>query len=167
VKDPFRAAQAARRLPAASKIRITHLGAALSPSIEARATAEMRRNPRYCWLGEVPQARARQLLDRSRLMVLSSKAEGGANVVSEALACGVPILSTRISGSIGLLGEDYPGYFEVGDTRALAGLLQRCENESVFYRLLQSHCRRAAKLTTPSKEKEAWRELLDELSHEI
>ncbi|MBP88309.1 MAG: TIGR04348 family glycosyltransferase [Planctomycetaceae bacterium] len=162
VKDPFRAALASRRLHAASNIRITHLGAALSPSIETRALVEMQRNPRYHWLGNVSQARARQLLDRSQLMVLSSKSEGGANVISEALASDVPILSTRISGSIGLLGEDYPGYFDLGDTNELAELLERCENDPVFYELLRSHNRGAATQVTPTKETEAWRELLQE-----
>ena len=40
----------------------------------------------------------------------------------EAIACGVPTISTRIAGSVGLLGEDYPGYFPVGDTEALAAV---------------------------------------------
>ena len=163
VKDPFRTALAARRLPAESKIRITQVGAPLSKNVEKRAVSEMRRNSRYRWLGSVSQAKARQLLDRSRLMVLSSKSEGGANVISEALACGVPILATGISGSIGLLGENYPGYFEVGNTSELAALMERCENDAGFYELLQFHCRAAATLAAPTKELRAWRELLQEL----
>lgn len=166
VKDPFRAAMAARRLPATSKIRITHLGGALSAAMEERARAEMQRNPRYRWRGEVSRGRARRLLARSRLLVLSSKLEGGANVISEALAAAVPILSSRISGSIGLLSEDYPGYFTVGDTKELAQLMLRCERDGAFYRQLTSHCRRLRPLVKPARERAAWRELIEELVQE-
>jgi hypothetical protein len=34
--------------------------------------------------------------------------EGGANVVTEALALGVPVISSHIPGSTGLLGTGYP-----------------------------------------------------------
>ena len=163
VKDPFRAALAARGLPESSRIRITHIGAALAAEMRERARAEMQRNPRYRWLGEVPPWRARHLLARSRLLVLSSKLEGGANVVSEALAARVPVLSSRISGSIGLLGEEYPGYFEVGDTVGLAQLMIRCETDRAFYTALAEHCRRRSALVRPQRERSDWRELLEEL----
>jgi glycosyltransferase involved in cell wall biosynthesis len=131
--------------------------------MEKRARAEMQRNPRYRWLGEVPRPRARRLLARSRLLVLSSKMEGGANVISEALAASVPILATRISGTIGLLGERYPGYFDFGDTRQLTALLQRSECDKEFYKALTSACRQRSALIRPSREKAAWRSLLEEL----
>ncbi len=163
VKDPLRAAIAARQLPADSKIRITHLGAALSDAMERQAQAELSRNARYHWLGNVPQWRARKLLARSRLLVVSSKMEGGANVISEALAAKVPVVSTRISGSIGLLSEDYPGYFTVGSTKELADLMLRCEQEPKFYRELQSLCRQQAKLLTPTREQAVWGKLMSEI----
>src|SRR5256714_9229679 len=81
VKDPFRAAQAARRLPASSRIRIVHLGAAETPGWAAAAKAEMAVNPRYVWRGDRPRADVRRLLGRARAMVLSSLSEGGANVL--------------------------------------------------------------------------------------
>src|SRR5262249_51647946 len=52
VKDPFRAAKAARLLPQSSQIRIVHLGAAETVRWAARARAEMKRNPRYIWRGD-------------------------------------------------------------------------------------------------------------------
>jgi hypothetical protein len=66
VKDPFRTALAARRLPPSSRIRVTHLGAALSDDMAKRARAEMARNGRYRWLGEAPRGRALRILARSR-----------------------------------------------------------------------------------------------------
>ena len=86
--------------------------------------------------------------------------EGGANVVSEAIAASVPVVCSRVSGSIGLLGEGYPGYFDVGDTRGLARLLTRAETDGNFYRKLQSWCCRLKPLFDPDRERAAWKELL-------
>ncbi|MFM9964197.1 MAG: selenoneine biosynthesis selenosugar synthase SenB [Planctomycetaceae bacterium] len=163
VKDPFRTALAARKLPAGSEIVVSHLGAALDPDMERRATAEMVRNPRYRWLGDLPHASAMRVLARSRLLVNSSKMEGGANAICEALACGVPVLSSRIAGSIGLLGEDYPGYFDVGDTLELAVMLSRFETDAAFREQLQSRCRTLARIVEPERELAAWQQLLAEL----
>jgi putative glycosyltransferase (TIGR04348 family) len=133
VKDPFRTALAARLLPAASRIRVLHIGKALSDDMATRADAEMAENPRYHWLGELPHWRALRVLARSHLLVLSSLSEGGANAISEALAMQVPIVASHIPGSIGLLGEAYPGYFPVQDTAALSHLLHRAETDTAFY----------------------------------
>jgi putative glycosyltransferase (TIGR04348 family) len=162
VKDPFRAARAARRLPASSRVRVVHLGAAESPKWAARAKSEMRANPRYVWRGDRPRSEVRRLLARARAMVLSSRSEGGANVISEAAAAGVPILASRIDGSVGLLGKDYPGYFRVGDTAALAGLLQRIERDREFLLRLGRAIARRAELFRPAREKAAWNQLLRE-----
>lgn len=164
VKDPFRTALAARRLPADSRIRVVQLGAALTPAMKRRALAEMKRNPRYRWLGDVPRGKAMRLLARSRLTVVSSKMEGGPNVVSEALAVGTPVLASRISGVIGMLGDDYyPGYFDVGDTKALTALLLRAERDAPFFEQLSAHCRSLATLVEPRRELAAWQALFDEI----
>jgi len=163
VKDPFRAAQAARRLPASSRIRIVHLGAAETREWAAAAKAEMAINPRYVWRGDRPRADVRRLVGRARAMVLSSLSEGGANVISEAVAAGVPILATRIDGSLGLLGRDYPGYFPVGDTEALAQLLIRIETDPAFRKRLKCAIARRAPLFRPAREKAEWKSLIEEV----
>ena len=163
VKDPFRAAKAARRLPATSRIRIVHLGAAETPQWAATARAEMAANPRYVWRCDRPRADVRRLLGRARAMVLSSLSEGGANVRSEAAAAGVPVLATRIEGSVGLLGRDYPGYFPVGDTEALARLLIRIETDPAFLKRLKRAIARRAPLFRPAREKAEWKSLIEEV----
>src|SRR5207237_3847363 len=105
--------------------------------------------------------RVRQLLEHSALSVLSSKLEGGANAVSEAIMARVPLLASHIAGSIGILGESYPGYFQVGDTKALAHLLGRAEADPAFLRELKSHCAKLAPLFRPAREQAAWRGLLE------
>ena len=160
VKDPFRAAEAARLLPESSRVRVLLAGRAIETNFEESARREEERNPRFRWVGELPGWKARRLIARSRLLILSSIMEGGANVISEALAASTPVLSTRIPGSEGLLGDDYPGYYEVGATEQLSDLLHRAECDSSFYRELQRRCNGRRWLTDPSLELETWRDLL-------
>lgn len=163
-KDPFRAAAALARLPAASRIRVTHIGAAMMPQLARAARAWMAREPRYRWCGAQPHWKALRTLARARLMVISSRMEGGANIVCEALAAGVPVIASRVSGNVGMLGRDYPGYFPVGNERALARLLWRAESDGRFYRRLQTQCGQRRALVTVRREREGLRRLLAELS---
>jgi putative glycosyltransferase (TIGR04348 family) len=164
VKDPLRLAAAVRRLPATSRIRVTHLGAGHDDSLARAAAAESAANPRYDWIGPRPRRDALAVLARSRLMALTSLHEGGANVVSEALAAGVPIVASAIPGSIGLLGGDYPGYFTSGDTDSLAALLLAAErDEDGLYRSLREWCLSRRITVDPAHELEAWATLLSEL----
>lgn len=160
VKDPLRAAAAARLLPPASRIVVEHLGRAHDAAWAARAEAEMAANPRYRWRGEVDGDAVRFRLARARLMVLSSIMEGGANVVSEAIVAGTPVLASAIPGSIGLLGRDYAGYFPTGDTAALAALLRRAEADPAFLAGLRAQGAARAPLFTPEREREGLRRAL-------
>jgi putative glycosyltransferase (TIGR04348 family) len=160
VKDPLRAAYAARMLPGSSRVRVVHAGASLAPGWEERARAEMQRNPRYLWKGELPLGRARRLLAGGDLCVIGSRSEGGANVLSEAIVAGVPLLASDIPGNVGILGRAYPGYFPVGDTKALARLIHRAETDDNFYAGLRRRIVPLSGLFDPKKEQNAWRELL-------
>jgi len=163
-KDPFRAARAARMLHPSSRIRIVQCGAAHDPVWAETARAEMATNNRYVWLGDLPPARVRRLMARARIMVLSSHMEGGANVISEAVVSGLPVLASRIDGSVGLLGEDYPGYFPVSDTAALASLLERVERDDAFLAALHRHGAARAPLFAPERESARLAAILTELS---
>ena len=163
-KDPLRAALAARRAPAESRLRVTHLGRAHTPAWAQLARAEAKANPRYVWHGEVPHWRVRREFARTHLMVISSNQEGGANIVSEAVVAGVPVLASDISGNVGLLGADYPGYFPVGDDAALAVLLQRAENEPGWLAKLAQHCRTLAPSFAPAREAAGLADVLSSVS---
>ncbi|HSQ03425.1 MAG TPA: selenoneine biosynthesis selenosugar synthase SenB [Burkholderiales bacterium] len=161
-KDPFRAAAALHHLPAASRIRVTHLGGALTPEMADEARRWMAADRRYRWLGELAHWRALQILARSPLMVISSVMEGGANVVCEALAARTPIIASRVAGNVGMLGRDYGGYYPVGNESALARTLWHAESDPVFYRQLQKSCAARRALVTPSHERQALRAVLAE-----
>lgn len=162
-KDPFCAAAALRYLPADSRIRITHIGGARTPAMADEARQWMQQEPRYTWQGELTHARALALLARSRVMLLSSRMEGGANVISEALTARVPVIASKISGNIGMLGRNYQGYYAVSDPRALARLLKKVENNPGFLAVLQHQCGMRRKLISPASEKHALRLLLRSL----
>lgn len=126
------------------------------------AAAEQQRNSRYRWIGEIPRSKTRRLIASSHLLVLSSQMEGGANVISEAIADHTPVLASRIPGSVGLLGAQYPGFYSYGNTEELRRLLLRAETDREFYRTLQSHAARLSPLFNPTRERAAWRKLLAE-----
>jgi putative glycosyltransferase (TIGR04348 family) len=160
VKDPFRAAWAARMLPESSRIRIIQAGGAMSKNMERRTRAEMRKNPRYVWQGALSRKRTLSLLARSSVCVISSLMEGGANVLSEAIVVGTPVLASRIAGNVGILGESYPGFFRAGDTQRLMHLMLRAETDREFLGNLRHHVRELASLFEPERERIAWSNLL-------
>jgi len=159
-KDPFRTALAARLAPDASRLRVIHLGKAHDQSWAQQANQEMAENRRYRWKGEVAGWQVRRELARTQAMVISSIQEGGANVVSEAIVAGVPVIASDIAGNIGLLGADYPGYYPVGDEQALAEVLHRVESDPAFLASLEKSCQRLAPLFSPVHEASAWAKLV-------
>jgi putative glycosyltransferase (TIGR04348 family) len=163
VKDAFLAAAAARLLPEQSRVQLECAGAALLPAMVVEARRHETISPRFRWLGELHRPDVLRRIAGSHLLVITSRLEGGSNALSEAIACDVPVLSTRIDGTLGVLGEDYPGYFPVSDARALARLLHRAEREPEYLEALRAGVRSARPLVAPERERESWRGLLAEL----
>lgn len=159
-KDPFLAARASRCLPEHSKIKISHIGAALSSQMERLAVDEMKSNPRYEWLGPMAHRDAQYRIARSRLMILSSKIEGAPSAISEAIVIRTPILSTKIPATLGLLGADYPGMYPIGDFEALSRLMLRAEREQGFYENLSLAIERLAPKFAPELEFRALQRML-------
>ncbi len=135
-KDPFRAAMSVRELPQGVVVKVTHVGRALSDSFHDRACRESKRNSSWNWLGSVPYAEVQTLMRSSDLLVNTSRSEGAPNVLFEAISCRLPIIASRIDGHVGVLGDNYRGYFQVGDTQGLQQLLIRCANDGKFYQYL-------------------------------
>jgi glycosyltransferase involved in cell wall biosynthesis len=154
-KDPLRAALALPHLPEGSRIRVVQLGASMDPALEEAARRISATDPRYRWLGEVAHGDAMRWLARSHAMVISSRMEGGAHVVSEAIGCGVPVLASHIPGPIGLLGSDYPGYYRLEDEQDLAGLMARVESDRRFVLSLERGVSRRRHLIDAEAERAA------------
>ena len=152
-KDSLRAFAALSHIPAHAGIELVQLGDSLDEALARAARRGMREDRRYRWLGSVAHARALRWLATSHAMVISSRMEGGANVISEAIRIGVPVIASRISGNVGLLGEDYRAYFAPGDTRALADLTQIAASDAAFYRGLKRHLAQLRPMVSPGNER--------------
>ena len=163
-KDPLRTAMAVRLLNKSSKIRVFHLGKAHNEVWASAAKKEQIQNPRYHWLGEMSAAQVRREFIKTQLMVLSSNQEGGANVISEAIVAGVPIIASNIPGNTGLLGHNYPGLYPVRNEKALSILLQKAEINPDFLSQLRQACYKLKPRFTPEREGEAWAKVIENLS---
>lgn len=154
-KDSIRAAYAVRDLPGDSRLRVIQLGGAHTEDWAEAARDEMAHNRRYRWLGDQPRWRVRQWMARARVMVISSRMEGGANVVSEACVAGLPVIASDIAGNRGLLGEDYVGYYPVTHTTSLRECLLRAERDSVWLGRLREQVSQRAPMFRPEAERQA------------
>lgn len=161
-KDPLTFMRAAARVTAPA-IRFTQVGAALDPQLGRQAQQTQQALPNYRWLGALPHAAARQHLKRQHLMVIASALEGGANVICEAVTSGVAVAASDIDGNRGMLGDDYDGYFPLGDSGALARLIERAAAEPAFYQRLRRQCAARAPLFAPAREQSLLLQLMDNL----
>ncbi|ANJ00808.1 hypothetical protein A8O14_09365 [Polynucleobacter wuianus] len=162
-KDPFCAAQCLPLLPSNSKVQLVQLGKAMSPEFKKQAISIEKNVMRYRWLDQLSHSKTLQWLSRSHVMIISSIMEGGAHVVSEAIAIGIPVIASDIPGNRGLLGDTYPAYYPAGDKVALSKLLNKAEANPVFYQKL---CRAIAlrqKITKPELEQKSIQKLIKSL----
>ena len=90
--------------------------------------------------------------------------EGGANVVCEAAAAGVPVIASWVSGNVGMLGRGYPGYYRLADERSLARQIRRAALEPAYYARLERLTAARRPLFRPAAEREGLRRLLAELA---
>jgi putative glycosyltransferase (TIGR04348 family) len=152
-KDPLRGMYALKHLPDDLNIELIQIGDSLDDQLAEEARRAMKQDTRYRWIGSVPHPRALQLLASSHAMIISSRMEGGANVVSEAIRIGVPVIASKISGNAGLLGDQYGGYYPLGNERALAALILRTASEPRFYGGLIRKLARLRPIAGPGNEK--------------
>jgi glycosyltransferase involved in cell wall biosynthesis len=135
----------------------------MSPDMRQLAKSYSAELERYQWLDKLSHSDTMQQLSRCHLMVISSLMEGGAHVVTEAIAIGVPVIASDIPGNRGLLGDDYPAYYPVGDTKALAKLLNKVETVPTFYRSLEQHIKKRKKYVQPQFEMKSIKDLVNDL----
>ena len=162
-KDPFRAVSALKHLRQAADIEVIQLGAALTPEMAQQAELWMKREPRYRWLGSKPHSQTLRAMAGSHLLVVSSVMEGGANVICEAARMGLPVLASRVSGNVGMLGSGYPGYFRLFDDAGLARLMARAGSDAAYYASLKRAVRERKPLFAPVSERESLKKLLQDL----
>ncbi|MSQ49112.1 MAG: TIGR04348 family glycosyltransferase [Betaproteobacteria bacterium] len=152
-KDPFRTALALPHLQ--QDLQVVQVGDALSPLMKLEAEKHMQSDARYRWLGGRTHAQTLGWIARSHLLVVSSVMEGGANVISEAARIGTPVLASHMSGNVGMLGRNYPGYFPLFDEQALSSLIRKNIEENESYQLLKRALAARRRLFAPTAERAA------------
>ncbi len=170
VKSPQTLFEAACLIDASAGITIDHIGEAIEAPLGELALSTQSRAPHYRWLGGMAHDDVRRAIAQAHVLVHTSAVEGGAHVVMEAICSGTPVLASRIDGNVGLLGDDYEGYFEHGNAAQLAALLMRCRREQRdatqaegLLNRLAAQCARRAHLFAPEAERLALLRLLEEL----
>jgi glycosyltransferase involved in cell wall biosynthesis len=163
-KDPFRTVLALSKLPEYSKIQVFHIGLPLNQEMEEELKFIQENTTRYHWLGSLPHNKTKQYIAAADLVSITSRIEGGSNVLCESLAAGTSVITTNIPSLVATLGDNYPGYFSVGDTKNLANLLWQAENDINFYQELKNNCKKVAYLVDPATEEKCWQDLIKQLS---
>ena len=159
-KDPRTLFRAWSRIEPVKPIFMRHIGAPLDEALGREARQLARRDARYRFAGALPHGLVRAAIARAHVLVHPSIAEGGANVIVEAVTAGTPVIASRISGNVGMLGAEYPGYFDVGDASGLARRLVQALEERDYLRSLAAACRARRALFMPARERRAVRELV-------
>jgi putative glycosyltransferase (TIGR04348 family) len=166
-KSPQTLFDAAALLAGDSGILIDHIGAALDPALAKRARKVALQFPSYRWLGEKSHESTRRHIQRAHVLVQTSRIEGGANALIEAVRSGTPVIASRIPGNVGVLGEDYPGYFPWDESVRLAELLRSClasaRNGGGLLAKLQARCRKIEGRFEPESEAARLRDLAADL----
>jgi putative glycosyltransferase (TIGR04348 family) len=151
-KSPQTFFEAAGLLSEHSDLELRHIGGEHDLALAQQAHQTAVRYSNYQFLGALSHEQTRRYIQRSHVLVHASVMEGGAHVIMEAICSGVPVLASRIAGNIGMLGEDYAGFFTVGDAHDLASLLVKFRNEPVFVAQLQAQCAARAPIFAPAQE---------------
>jgi putative glycosyltransferase (TIGR04348 family) len=160
-KDPLTLFRAIDRLPRDLPIFIRHIGAPLDPALGDAAQALEGRDSRYRYEGALPLGLTRAAMSAAHLLIHPSVVEGGANVIVEAITGGTAVIASRISGNVGMLGPDYPGYFDAGDESGLAARLVQAVEDAPYRRALAMAAGARKPLFAPGLERRAVRRLAE------
>jgi putative glycosyltransferase (TIGR04348 family) len=152
-KSPQTFFEVAALLAKRGDIELRHIGGEHDQVLAQQARDTATKYSNYQFLGARSHEQTRRYIQRSHVLVHPSVMEGGAHVVMEAICSGVSVLASRIAGNIGMLGEDYAGFFEVGDARELAKLLIRFREDLSFAAQLQMQCAQRAYLFEAARER--------------
>lgn len=163
VKRSFLTIETVARHPEWRDLEVWQIGQALDEESRKTAAAWVRNDHRYRWFGGLPRQESLARCAESSLMINSSILEGGAHAVLEAMTMGVPVLASRIEGNVGLLGDDYPGYFEEGKLdEALQAIVDKRVDLEDWASLASERMDRFSR----ESESTSWLDLLAELNYQ-
>ena len=109
-----------------SQVNLTLVGRRFRPNPHVDAACN-----RWRWFESLPHSEVLKLMQQVDVLVLPSLTEGCALVVLEALACGLPVIVTRNTGSLEFVRDGREGF-----------VVPICSSTSIAERLLQLHTNR-------------------------
>ena len=80
-----------------------------------------------------------RFLESLDVFVLSSQYEGFGLVLLEAMQSNVPILCTNVSALPEVMGRDYQGFFQPGNSKELSLLLRKCQDLEFTSKLTENY----------------------------
>jgi glycosyltransferase involved in cell wall biosynthesis len=96
---------AALAAPAFDNVTLTVIGDGVYADELLKIANSLNVNERIQWMGTLPQDQTAKLMSEADLLCLPSYMEGRPNVVNEAMASGIPVITTRIGGIPDMLVE--------------------------------------------------------------
>ncbi|HKU37291.1 MAG TPA: glycosyltransferase family 4 protein [Polyangiales bacterium] len=108
-------------LEAVSGLRLPNFELAINGAIAPEVSELMARHAsQYRFLGFQPLDKLREVYSQASVLVLPTIEDGFAKVVSEAMACGVPVIATTNCGALDVLNDGVEGFIvPVRDPRAI------------------------------------------------
>ncbi len=161
VKQPFMGVEALQLLD--DSVRFMLLGKEVDPGLGKLAEGWQVRDPRFKWLGGLGYVETLGWMKRSVVTVNTSLMEGGSNSVGESIVLGVPVLATRIEGNVGMLGEDYAGYFDVDDEQGLSDLMYKVLNDPSYLEMLREQVRVRGEKFSRENEARDWVSVIERI----
>ena len=159
VKNPFLVTHALALLPDLD-VQTYSIGESREEEMSATARKWEQRDPRYQWLGNLPHSTALGWIQKVTATLNTSHLEGGANSVAESIVLGTPVLASQVEGNVGMLGDDYAGYFTPNSPTELAALIQRTLTDGVFLDTLKEQVRKRQATFDTESEVQGWLTLL-------
>jgi glycosyltransferase involved in cell wall biosynthesis len=124
---------AALAAPQFDKVTLTVIGDGVYADELLKIANSLNINDKIKWMGSVPQDQTAQLMREADLLCLPSYMEGRPNVVNEAMASGIPVITTRIGGIPDMLVEGETAFLTTpGDVDELRKYLTILVNDPDF-----------------------------------
>lgn len=162
VKQPFIAVESIQLLD--DSLRLVMLGKEVDSDSGEISRKWQAQEFRFKWLGGVEYREALQWIQRSVATINTSLLEGGANSVGESIVLGVPVLASKIEGNIGMLGDDYAGYFSPDSKQELADLIHRVIHDFDFLQKLREQVNMRGKKFLRENEKRDWINVIQKIA---
>jgi glycosyltransferase involved in cell wall biosynthesis len=101
------------------------------------------------FVGEVPHEEVQTFMQQADVFVLPSLSEGFPNVILEAMACGLPIIASRVGGIPDIITNDINGYLvEVKDTNDMANKIMLLLSDDTLRKKISDNNRHLVKKYT-------------------